>query len=110
MPTLPKSRPRPWIPKKPQHHREFDNASFYNSRRWRGVRARVIKQNPLCVVCKRNKIIKEANVVDHIVPITKGGAPTDLNNLQSLCTSCHNKKSGVEGIEYRKKIKQYGGK
>ena len=28
-------------------------------------------------------------MVDHIVPINKGGAPLDMDNLQSLCSHCH---------------------
>ncbi len=38
MPTLPKGKRRPWIPEKPKHMREVDNASFYNSKRWRALR------------------------------------------------------------------------
>ena len=35
-------------------------------------------------------------MVDHIVPINKGGAKLDIGNLQSLCNLCHNRKSGRE--------------
>jgi 5-methylcytosine-specific restriction protein A len=109
MPVLPKSKQRPWIPKRPQHQREFDNASFYNSKRWRGLRLKHIKKNPLCTICSTKNITTAAQCVDHIIPITAGGSPTDLKNLQSLCNPCHNTKSGREGIEYRKKIKLRGG-
>ena len=37
-----------------------------------------------------------AQMVDHIVPINKGGAPLDLNNLQSLCNACHAAKSAKD--------------
>lgn len=30
--------------------------------------------------------------VDHVVPLARGGHPTDLRNLQSLCWSCNQRK------------------
>jgi 5-methylcytosine-specific restriction endonuclease McrA len=41
-----------------------------------------------------------AAMVDHIVPIRQGGAALDMNNLQSLCWSCHCAKSIKEGIRF----------
>ncbi len=35
-------------------------------------------------------------LVDHIVPISMGGARLDPDNCQSLCSRCHNRKTGVE--------------
>jgi len=112
MPTLPKGKNRPWIPKKPQHMREVDNASFYNSKRWRALRNYFIQKHPLCAQCQREGIIKGAQVCDHIVPITMGGSPVDQLNLQSLCTHHHAQKSGRESAEKRRNIKDYkrGGK
>ena len=34
--------------------------------------------------------------VDHIRPLRLGGAPFDLDNLQTLCRGCHFAKSAVE--------------
>ena len=31
--------------------------------------------------------------VDHIVPISKGGPISDINNMQLLCLKCHQKKT-----------------
>ena len=107
MPRLPKGKSRPWIPKKPQHMREVDNASFYNSKRWRSLRNYFIQMNPLCVQCERDGTVTAAQVVDHIKPITMGGSPVDIKNLQSLCTHHHAKKSGRESAEKRKNIKDY---
>src|SRR5690606_38340289 len=58
---------------------------------WQKVRARFIRQNPICVECGRL-----AEHVDHIVPISQGGARLDERNLQSLCRSCHSKKTARE--------------
>ena len=38
-----------------------------------------------------------AKIVDHIIPIKMGGKTLDESNLQSLCWSCHSKKSNNEG-------------
>ena len=107
MPKLPKSRLRPWLPKKPQHMREVDNASFYNSKRWRALRKFFIQKHPLCENCKRNGKTTGAQCVDHIKPISLGGSMVDTKNLQSLCNSCHNIKSAREGAIKRNKIKIY---
>jgi len=107
MPILPKGKKRPWIPEKPKHMREIDNASFYNSKRWRSLRNYYIQKNPICEQCNREGIIKGAQCVDHIKPITMGGSPVDSKNLQSLCNSCHAKKSGREASEKRNNVKTY---
>ena len=107
MPKLPTGKSRPWIPKKPTHMREVDNTSFYNSKRWRSLRNYFIQKSPLCEHCKRDGVITGAQMVDHIKPITMGGSPVDQKNLQSLCTSCHNSKSGKESAEKRSTQREY---
>ena len=107
MPTLPKSKDRPWMPKRPQHLREVDNTSFYNSKRWRSLRNYFIQKNPVCSACKREGKVVGAQVVDHIKPITQGGSPVDQKNLQSLCNHHHAQKSGRESAEKRKNIIDY---
>jgi 5-methylcytosine-specific restriction endonuclease McrA len=90
---------RPWeIAKTPNGEswqKPSDNA-FYHSAAWRKLRKWYIQQNPICVRCEAKGIIKEANVVDHINPILLRGQKLDAENLQSLCTSCHNSKSAKE--------------
>ena len=34
--------------------------------------------------------------IDHVVPIAAGGAPFDLDNLQSLCRPCHFAKTTLD--------------
>ncbi len=97
MPTLKKSVHRPWMPKhEPHAGRTNPNTKFYQSRAWRKLRVVKLAQQPICEDCFLRGIATPAQVVDHIVPINKGGAPLDLNNLQSLCYACHNRKSGQE--------------
>ncbi len=57
-------------------------------RRWRKVRLIQLRREPLCRRCG-----ELATEVDHIVPIAKGGAMSDLANLQALCKRCHSRKT-----------------
>ncbi len=67
---------------------------FYNSSSWRRLREYVRHRNPLCAECLKHGIITQGVIVDHIVPISDGGAMMDIKNLQVLCSACHNKKHG----------------
>jgi 5-methylcytosine-specific restriction endonuclease McrA len=100
MPNVPKKgSKKPWIKYqdlgKPKRQtwkgNDHEDASFYNSRQWRTLRAWVLAGEPLCRQCN-----KPAAVVDHIKPIRLGGERMDPANLQPLCSSCHNKKSRSE--------------
>lgn len=97
MPTIKKTCRRPWMPvKEVQTGRKHSNTKFYQSMPWRRLRAVKIGEQPFCEECFKKDIVIGAKVVDHIVPINKGGAALDMNNLQSLCSPCHNRKSGRE--------------
>ncbi len=90
MPSIKKHTKRPWLPeRKPYEGYRHHNTDFYQSRRWRSLRALKLQKDPLCEECMRKGVLVPAHMVDHIVPINKGGAPLDLNNLQSLCNHCH---------------------
>jgi 5-methylcytosine-specific restriction endonuclease McrA len=53
--------------------------------------------NPLCEACLTVGEIEPATVVDHRVPITKGGDPFPaFDQLASLCESHHNAKTAAE--------------
>jgi len=58
-------------------------------RRWRKLRLIVLREEPLCRMCQQIGRATLAMVVDHIKPKRLGG--TDArDNLQPLCTLCHN--------------------
>lgn len=84
---------RPWVQERKPFERENPNSKFYNSRAWRKLRKQFLMENPLCFHCQQKDEITPATVADHVVPINKGGAALDENNLQPLCASCHNRKS-----------------
>lgn len=74
-----------------------DNRWLYDSRKWKDrVRPSKINRDPLCEICLERDEFKDATEVDHIKPVSAGGAPYDMDNLQSLCSSCHSRKSAKE--------------
>ena len=89
---------------RPLIHRDYGRArrgfdaevSFYQSRQWRSVRAAFLREHPLCGACGAKGSLVPARVVDHVQPIKDGGARFDTANLQSLCVSCHNRKTARE--------------
>ena len=56
---------------------------------WRKIRSAHLMDHPLCVICG-----EPAQVVDHVIP-HKGNPELFRNpdNLQSLCGSCHSRKT-----------------
>lgn len=69
---------------------------FYRSPIWRRIRANQLKQEPLCRECNKKGLLTPGNEVDHIHPISRGGSMTDPDNLQTLCKSCHSRKTATE--------------
>lgn len=57
---------------------------------WRKLRKLFLAKNP---ICSCGQLALE---VDHIIPLSKGGSKTDESNLQSLCKSCHSRKTATE--------------
>lgn len=74
---------------------------FNNSQRNEYEKARkiIIKQNDICAICGKpvDKKLKSPHPmspsVDHIIPVSKGGHPFDISNLQLAHRSCNRMKS-----------------
>lgn len=70
------------------HRREFERN-----------RKKIIAANNICAICGRlvDKKLKYPDLmcatVDHIIPISKGGHPSDINNLQLAHFRCNRQKS-----------------
>lgn len=75
----------------------------YNKSAWKRTRNHVLSEEPLCRECKKKGKIVQATDVDHILPISEGGNPWDLDNLQPLCSSCHKRKTAIESNRRRGK-------
>ena len=110
MPKLPKGKPKSWIASSKKKTRFNDkhiseNASFYQSRTWQKVRKAFFSTHPLCLWCEQEGVVKEGDVVDHIVEIKDGGAELSLDNLQTLCHRHHAQKTAW--AKMKRKINNY---
>jgi 5-methylcytosine-specific restriction protein A len=76
-----------------EHMRDQQAREFYHSKEWERVRlAALARDNFLCQHCLRNNRITPADMVHHIIEIKRDWSKRlDLDNLISLCNSCHNK-------------------
>ncbi len=79
-----------------------EQQSFYRSKQWQSLRHEVLtKQHYLCQYCLANKRVTSANIVDHIVPIVFDPKhKDDIDNLATICVSCHYLKTKWEENYY----------
>ena len=67
--------------------------------RWRKERKNFLLSHPLCVYCLEMGCVKQANVVDHIIPHKNNNDLFwDINNWQALCKLCHDSVKQKEEI------------
>lgn len=71
-------------------------SNFHHSARWHRLREMVRRRDPLCVECLSRGDTAVTEEVDHVVPVSAGGAVWSLENLQGLCRECHRVKSAAE--------------
>lgn len=77
--------------------RETNNNEFYWTNAWRKKRNAHIKKFPLCTHCLARGIGEPGVIVDHIIEIEDNPSlKLTTSNLQTLCQSCHNKKTAAE--------------
>ncbi len=88
--------PSCWLPRCVE---EWDNDSFYTTQRWKELREKVLRRDKyLCVECSRYGKKTPATVVHHIWERSRfPELEYDINNLECLCNSCHNKKHPEKG-------------
>jgi 5-methylcytosine-specific restriction endonuclease McrA len=74
----------------------------YLRKPWRALRAEKLRQDPLCVECFKAGRVTPANHVDH-----RDGNPDNdaWGNLDSLCASCHSRKTATQDGGYGNKPK-----
>lgn len=89
-------------------HKTSRHARGYGTE-WVKARDRILKRDAyMCQPCLTAGRPTPATQVDHIIPKAKGGTD-DPDNLQAICTDCHDAKSAREAAEaqgraYRPKV------
>jgi 5-methylcytosine-specific restriction enzyme A len=85
-----------------EHRREAgrpDRDKFYDTARWRRFRKLFLARHPLCEMngepqdCVRRGLTTAATDVDHVVPISEGGLPLDVENCRAACHACHSRRT-----------------
>lgn len=84
-----KDKERQYNASRPARH------EFYATSDWRRLRDWYRARHPLCEECQRQGRVTAAELVHHKSEISEGGEPLDVDNLESLCRSCHSRLHGV---------------
>jgi len=64
----------------------------YKTYEWRRYSEQYRRDNPECAACGNT----DKTHLDHIIPVSSGGAMWDTRNHQTLCNSCHSRKTKIE--------------
>lgn len=80
--------------KQTTYDRDSKYNKFYKSREWiKGRQLAIVRDHALCRDCLDKDVITPYNTVHHIVPIKEDWSKRlDIDNLISLCESCHQKR------------------
>ena len=76
--------------------RDPERQRLYNLAAWEQRRLLQLAREPWCAECLRNGIYTPASDVDHVVPHRGDQLSFMTGELQSLCHSCHSKKTIAE--------------
>jgi 5-methylcytosine-specific restriction protein A len=87
---------------RPESRRRYDRTqrdrmakAFYHTSRWLRIRRLKLAMVPYCEECMQDDRLTPATVVHHIHELTDHPElAVDLDNLQSLCASCHGRIHG----------------
>jgi 5-methylcytosine-specific restriction protein A len=66
---------------------------LYGSYEWRRYSEQYRREHPECAACGAESMKTH---LDHIIPVSLGGSMWDTRNHQTLCNSCHSKKTKRE--------------
>jgi 5-methylcytosine-specific restriction enzyme A len=107
-----------WAEREATRQKEYDQKVrnrkdytwVYKDKRWLSVRAEaLLRDEYMCVRCRKNGIDKLADMVHHIIPISECVSKAfDLDNLMSLCDGedgCHDKEHMAIRKRYKQRIK-----
>jgi len=76
--------------------KDINYIKLINTTRWRRLRIKKMREQPLCECCQSNDKITPASEIHHVTPVesvtTISQMETlmfDYNNLMSVCHECH---------------------
>lgn len=81
-----------------------------NGHRWRQLRTRVLAEETHCALCGQQPDPTAGTyhdrypVVDHLIPVARGGSEYDRSNLTLMCRGCNRFKSTMTLNEARAKL------
>ena len=103
----PQHKPKP-NPKRSPRRASAAYHGWYSLAVWTDdLRPGQLMREPWCRACAKRGIHTRATVVDHVTPHKGDWALfTDRGNLQSLCKSCHDRKTAREMAEERRKTRR----
>lgn len=81
-----------------RRRRDHPDQKFLQTREWRDrLRPAQLRDEPLCRHCRELGIVELATSVDHIVvPNGDKALQRDRGNFQSLCHTCHSRKTRAQ--------------
>lgn len=84
-----------------QNRRNKEYTAFYNSTQWRKLRQQVLmRDNYLCQHCLAEGVVNDKNlIVHHKIELKRDWSKRlDMDNLEAVCFSCHNKIHGKQNF------------
>ena len=81
--------------------------SFYHTAAWKTARQMALRRDHyLCQRCKQQGIIKQGNIVHHVVALKDNwNKRLTLSNLETICAECHNEEHPEKAANYNNKQK-----
>jgi 5-methylcytosine-specific restriction enzyme A len=80
--------------------------SVTSTSRWRRLRLQVLKRDDYQCRMRLPGCTGEADQVDHVLNVARGGNPYDEENCRSVCRQCHQVKSSQEAAYGRARRKR----
>ena len=91
MAYIPRKRRRsPWVREKVAFEGVVQDPRYWTTT-WKRAREVHMRAHPTCQACGQL-----GTLVDHIVAVRDGGEFYDVDNWQTLCMTCHGKKTARE--------------
>jgi 5-methylcytosine-specific restriction enzyme A len=73
-----------------------EHQGLYNTQAWKRIRANQLADHPWCAECEQHGLYVPATDVDHIEPHKGDPKRFYAGPFQSLCHSCHSRKTAKE--------------